>query len=99
MNPVSLRKNWLFTVIKPVNAVVMAPKTRYQVQWNVHGALAGVERRKKMAEYTEIGAYWSTALATSESWATERNFIESLTTFSLLDLRLSLDYGFPINNI
>ena len=41
----SLGRNRLSTVTKLVEVVVIVPKKRYQVRWDVYGALAGVERR------------------------------------------------------
>ena len=61
------------------------------MQWGVHGALAIVERSLEMAPMTAFGAFLITTLTTFKSSATERNFIVNLTTFSLLDLRLSLN--------
>ena len=45
----------------------------------------------EMAPITVLGAFLITALTTSKSGATNRNFIVRLTTFNLMDLRLSLD--------
>ena len=45
----------------------------------------------EMAPITVFGAFLITALTTFKPGATDRNVIERLTTFNLLDLRLSLD--------
>ena len=57
----------------------------------MYGVLAIVSAPLEMAAITEIGAFLITALTTTKSVATERNFIVRLTTFNLLNLRLSLD--------
>ena len=72
------------------------PKERYQVRWNVYGALAAVERyvgygADDRVLWCWIGAFLITALTMCKSGATKKNFIIRLTTFNLLDLRLSLD--------
>ena len=45
----------------------------------------------EMAPITAYGAFLITVLTISKSGATKRNFILRLTTFNLLDVRLSLD--------
>ena len=45
----------------------------------------------EIAPMTAFGAFLITALTICKSGATDKNFIIRLTTFNLLDLRLSLD--------
>ena len=42
-NQMSLRWNWFSTVNKIIKLVFKAPEEKYQVRWDVYGALAAVE--------------------------------------------------------
>ena len=74
----------------------MAPEKRYQVRWDVYGALAAVKRPVGDGADNRVRCFLITVFTTSKSGATERNFIVRLTTFNLLDVRLSLDCELPI---
>ena len=50
----------------------------------------------EMAPITAFGAFLIKVLTTSKSGPTERNFIVRLTTFNLLNVRISLDCKLPI---
>ena len=53
----------------------------------------------KIARITAFDAFWSTALATSKSGATNKNFALSLTSFRLMNICLSLDCKFCLENV
>ena len=53
----------------------------------------------EMARMTASNAFWSMALTTVESGATDINFIVRLTTLCLLDIRLRFDREFFIRNV
>ena len=50
----------------------------------------------EMALMTAFGTFLSTAFIMSKSGATDRNFIIHLTSFNLLDIRLSSNCELPL---
>ena len=79
-----------------VNVVVIVFNKRYEVRWDVFGALAAVERLVKDSADNCVRCFFDYVFYDVQIRRNGKIFIVRLITFNLLDVRLSLACELPI---
>ena len=74
----------------------VAFEKRYQVRWDVYGAVAAVERPVGDGADNRVRCFLDYGSYDFQIGCNGKKFIVRLTTFNLLDVRLSLDCELPI---